>query len=137
VLILAQRSAKAAKETKSLIDSSATAVHSGQKYVAEAGDTMASMASSIRRTSEVIAAIATASANQAAGIGDINQTVGNLDQMTQQNASLVQDSRASAQRLRGHSAQLVQMVSVLKVPDALGDANQQDHSAGRGGWLIQ
>jgi methyl-accepting chemotaxis protein len=120
VLILAQRSAKASKEIKSLIDSSATAVQSGEKYVAEAGDTMAAIVSSIRRTSDVIAAIATASANQAAGIGDMNQTVGNLDQMTQQNASLVQDSRASAQRLRDHSAQLVQMVSVLKVPEALG-----------------
>jgi methyl-accepting chemotaxis protein len=120
VLILAQRSAKASKEIKSLIDSSATAVQIGEKYVAEAGETMAAMVSSIRRTSDVIAAIASASANQAAGIDDMNQTVGNLDQMTQQNASLVQDSRTSAQRLRDHSAQLVQMVSLLEVPEALG-----------------
>jgi methyl-accepting chemotaxis protein len=121
VLILAQRSAQASKEIKSLIDSSASAVQRGEKYVAEASESMAAIVGSIRRTSDVIAAIATASANQAAGIGDMNQTVGNLDQMTQQNASLVQDSRASAQRLRDHAAQLVEMVSLLKVPEALGD----------------
>jgi methyl-accepting chemotaxis protein len=119
VRILAQRSAKASKEIKFLIESSAAAAQRGEKYVAEAGETMAAIVSSIRRTSDVIAAIATASANQATGIGDMNQTVGNLAQMTQQNAALVQDRRASAQRLRDHSAHLVQMVSMLKVPPDL------------------
>ena len=115
VRILAQRSAKASKEIKSLIDRSATTVQAGAKYVAEAGDTMTSIVTAIRQTAEIIEAIATASVSQSNGIGDMNQAIGNLDQMTQQNASLIQESEASAQRLRDQSSQLVRMFSMFKI----------------------
>lgn len=112
---LAQRSAEAAKEIKGLIGTSVDKVASGAKLVADAGVTMREIVESVKRVAEVIGEITAASAEQSAGIAQVNNAIGNLDQMTQQNAALVEQSAAAAEGLREESAQMAQAVSVFKL----------------------
>ena len=112
---LAQRSADAAKEIKLLINASVEKVDTGSRLVADAGGTMADIVQSVQRVTDMIGEITAASTEQSAGIAQVNQAVGNLDQMTQQNAALVEESAAAAQSLREQAEQLAQMVSVFKV----------------------
>ena len=119
---LAQRSAEAAKEIKMLIGTSVDKVASGTKLVSDAGITMSDIVSSVRKVADVIGEITAASAEQSAGIAHVNQAIGNLDQMTQQNAALVEQSAAAAESLRDQSAQLAQAVAVFKVSESAGIA---------------
>ena len=112
---LAQRSAEAAKEIKQLINASVEKVDTGSRLVADAGSTMADIVQSVQRVTDMIGEITAASTEQGAGVSQVNQAVGNLDQMTQQNAALVEESAAAAQSLREQAEQLAQMVSVFKV----------------------
>ena len=112
---LAQRSAEAAKEIKQLINTSVEKVDTGSRLVADAGTTMADIVQSVQRVTDMIGEITAASTEQSAGIAQVNQAVGNLDQMTQQNAALVEESAAAAQSLREQAEQLAQVVSVFKV----------------------
>ncbi|HNZ90293.1 MAG TPA: methyl-accepting chemotaxis protein [Acidovorax sp.] len=112
---LAQRSAEAAKEIKLLISASVEKVDTGSRLVADAGATMADIVQSVQRVTDMIGEITAASTEQSAGIAQVNQAVGNLDQMTQQNAALVEESAAAAQSLREQAEQLAQTVSVFKV----------------------
>jgi len=112
---LAQRSAEAAKEIKALIGTSVDKVESGSKLVAAAGETMNEIVASVQRVSAIIGEITTASAEQSDGIGQVNIAVTQLDQMTQQNAALVEESSAAAESLRDQAQRLAQVVGTFKV----------------------
>jgi len=112
---LAQRSAEAAKEIKMLIGTSVDKVASGTKLVSDAGSTMSDIVQSVRKVADVIGEITAASSEQSTGIAHVNQAIGNLDQMTQQNAALVEESAAAAESLREQASQLAQAVSVFKI----------------------
>ena len=111
---LAQRSAEAAKEIKMLINSSVDKVSSGTQLVSDAGVTMNDIVQSVRKVADVIGEITAASGQQSSGIDHVNQAIGNLDQMTQQNAALVEQSAAAAESLRDQADQLTRAISVFK-----------------------
>ena len=111
---LAGRSAEAAKEIKMLIGTSVEKVASGTKLVSEAGVSMSDIVASVRKVADVIGEITSASAEQSAGIAHVNQAIANLDQMTQQNAALVEESAAAAESLRDQADQMAQAVAVFK-----------------------
>ena len=115
---LAGRSAEAAKEIKQLIGVSVDKVEAGSGLVQQAGSTMQEIVQSVQRVTDMIGEITAASTEQSAGIAQVNQAVGNLDQMTQQNAALVEESTAAAQSLREQADQLAQAVSQFKVNGA-------------------
>jgi methyl-accepting chemotaxis protein len=112
---LAQRSAEAAKEIKSLIGASVDKVEVGSKLVGEAGQTMSDIVAQVKRVSDLISEISAATSEQTSGIGQINDAVTQLDQMTQQNAALVEESAAAAESLKTQAQQLVQAVAVFKL----------------------
>ena len=111
---LAQRSAEAAKEIKTLIGTSVEKVESGTRLVSDAGETMNDIVQSVRKVADVISEITATSAEQSAGIASVNQAIAKLDQMTQQNAALVEQSAAAAESLREQSGQLSAAVAVFK-----------------------
>ena len=96
---LAQRSAEAAREIKSLINNSVEKVDSGSRLVADAGNTMTDIVASVQRVTDIIGEITAAAAEQSSGIGQVSRAVADLDQMTQQNAPLLEQSAAAAQSL--------------------------------------
>ena len=114
---LAQRSAEAAKEIKSLIGTSVEKVESGSHLVDEAGKSMANIVTQVSHVNDLIGEISSASMEQSTGIGQIGDAVNQLDQVTQQNAALVEESAAAAESLKVQAAQLAQVVSVFKVSD--------------------
>ncbi|EGI75448.1 methyl-accepting chemotaxis protein, partial [Hylemonella gracilis] len=115
VRALAQRSADAAKEIKGLIANSVHTVDAGSQQVAEAGERMEEIVSSVRRVSDLIGEISAAAAEQRDGINQVNQAIGNLDQMTQQNAALVEQSTAAATSMRDQAQRLADVVAVFNV----------------------
>jgi methyl-accepting chemotaxis protein len=112
---LAQRSAEAAKEIKGLIGSSVDRVEVGSKLVAQAGQTMSEIVGSVQRVSDIIGEITAASGEQSDGIGQVNVAVNQLDQMTQQNAALVEESAAAAESLKDQATRLAQVVRVFRI----------------------
>jgi methyl-accepting chemotaxis protein len=112
---LAQRSAEAAKEIKQLISASVQNVETGSAQVAHAGRSMEEIVASVRRVSDLIGEITASSTEQRDGIGQVNQAVANLDQMTQQNAALVEESSAAATAMRDQAQRLSQVVAVFNV----------------------
>jgi methyl-accepting chemotaxis protein len=112
---LAQRSAEAAREIKGLIGSSVDKVEAGSRLVADAGATMNEIVGSVQRVTDIIGEITAASSEQSDGIGQINSAVTQLDQMTQQNAALVEESAAAAESLREQAHRLAEVVSVFRV----------------------
>jgi methyl-accepting chemotaxis protein len=108
---LAQRSASAAKEIKTLIDDSVTQVELGSKLVDDAGSTMEDVVMSVQRVTDIMAEISSASREQDAGIEQINQAITEMDSVTQQNAALVEEAAAAAGSLEEQSAALAQLVS--------------------------
>ncbi|MGC4061239.1 MAG: methyl-accepting chemotaxis protein [Aquabacterium sp.] len=115
VRTLAQRSAQAAKEIKTLINSSSAKVESGSKLVQDAGGSMSEILSSVQRVSDIIGEITAASSEQSQGIGHVNASVNQLDQMTQQNAALVEESAAAAESLKDQATRLAQAVSAFRL----------------------
>jgi methyl-accepting chemotaxis protein len=113
VRTLAQRSAAAAKEIKALIGDSVEKTDAGTRLVAQAGDTMAEIVSSVMRVTDIMSAIAAASLQQGAGIGQVNDAVTQMDKVTQQNAALVEEIAASARILEERANGLVELVSVF------------------------
>ena len=111
---LAQRSAEAAKEIKSLIGSSVDRVEAGSKLVADAGKTMSEIVGSVKRVSDIIGEITAAANEQSQGIGQVNTAVTQLDQMTQQNAALVEQSAAAAESLKDQAQRLSAVVGTLQ-----------------------
>ena len=112
---LAQRSAEAAKEIKSLIAASVSNVDTGSTQVAQAGESMQEIVSSVRRVTDLIGEISAAANEQHDGFAQVNQAVSNLDQMTQQNAALVEESSAAALAMNEQAQRLAQVVSVFNV----------------------
>ncbi len=112
---LAGRSAEAAKEIKNLIGASVEKVDSGSRLVAHAGETMTEIVNSVQRVSQIIGEISLASNEQSKGIGEVNSAVAHLDQMTQQNAALVEESAAAAESLREQAQRLAQVVDTFKL----------------------
>jgi len=114
VRALAQRSANAAREIKSLIQASVERVESGSVLVEEAGTTMDEIVGHIRRMTDLMAEINASSAEQSTGIAQVNQAVASIDQATQQNAALVEESAAAAESLQQQAAGLSQVVAQFK-----------------------
>ena len=115
VRTLAQRSAEAAKEIKTLILASGENVENGAALVGRAGETMQEIIGAIARVSGIVAEISHATTEQSTGISQIGQAIANLDQMTQQNAALVEESAAAAQSLQQQADELSQSVAVFKL----------------------
>ncbi len=112
---LAQRSAQAANEIKSLINTSVQTVDVGARQVESAGKAMQETVDSAQRVGDIIGEITAASSEQSLGISQVNQAVGDIDRMTQQNAALVEESAAAAESLREQAARLAQLVSQFKL----------------------
>ncbi len=112
---LAGRSAEAAKEIKTLITDSVERVEHGSALVDQAGTTMTEVVTSIRRVTDIMAAISVASSEQSAGVGQVSEAVTAMDQATQQNAALVEEMAAAAASLRAQAGELVQTVAVFKL----------------------
>jgi methyl-accepting chemotaxis protein len=115
VRALAQRSAAAAKEIKTLIGESVARVESGSRLVSDAGQAMTEIVDGVKRVADIVAEIAAAASEQRDGIGQVNTAVVRLDQMTQQNAALVEESAAAAGSLRQQAEQLNELVSVFRL----------------------
>ena len=111
---LAQRSAEAAKEIKALIGSSVDRVAAGSRLVGEAGATINEVVANTQRVADIIGEITAAAGEQSDGIGQVNVAVTQLDQMTQQNAALVEQSSAAAESLKEHARQLGRAVQAFK-----------------------
>ena len=112
---LAQRSAAAAKEIKTLIDDSVSKVDAGSKQVDQAGATMSEIVQAVKRVTDIMAEIAAASSEQTAGIEQVNQAVIQMDEVTQQNAALVEEAAAAAESMQEQAEVLMQAVSIFKV----------------------
>ncbi|WP_019450569.1 methyl-accepting chemotaxis protein [Cupriavidus sp. BIS7] len=124
---LAQRSANAAKEIEALISESGQRVESGTRLVAEAGQTMGEIVQSVRRVTDIMNEISAASQEQTGGIEQVNQAVAQMDQVTQQNAALVEEAAAAAGALEEQAQRLKGVVSVFTLAS--------DGAASRGGMV--
>ncbi len=116
---LAQRSAAAAKEIKALISDSVEKVEDGSKLVGDAGKTMDEIVSSVRRVTDIMTEIAAASIEQSSGIGQVNQAVTQMDDVTQQNAALVEQAAAAAESLEEQASMLSETMSQFRI-DSVG-----------------
>jgi methyl-accepting chemotaxis protein len=114
---LAQRSAAAAKEIKTLIGDSVDKVEEGTKLVDAAGKTMEEIVQAVKRVTDIMAEISAASQEQSAGIEQVNQAITQMDQVTQQNAALVEEAAAAAESMKDQAGSLKQAVSVFVTND--------------------
>jgi len=112
---LAQRSAAAAKEIKELIDNSVSQVNAGTSLVQQAGTTMGEVVTSVRRVTDIMGEITSASREQSVGIDEVNQAIGQMDQVTQQNAALVEEAAAAAASMQEQAAQLAQVAASFRL----------------------
>ena len=112
---LAGRSAQAAKEIKQLIDASVSNVDTGTRQASDAGTSMTDIVNQVHRVSQLIGELSSASAEQAIGIGQVGEAVMQLDQVTQQNAALVEESAAAADSLQRQAHALAEVVQVFKL----------------------
>jgi methyl-accepting chemotaxis protein len=112
---LAQRSAEAAKEIKNLINDSVSRVERGTSLVDQAGSTMGEIVNAIRRVTDIMGEISSASHQQSAGVSQVGDAVTQMDQSTQQNAALVEESAAAAESLKLQAGKLVEAVAVFKL----------------------
>ncbi|WAC46655.1 methyl-accepting chemotaxis protein [Pseudomonas sp. SL4(2022)] len=115
---LAQRSAAAAKEIKTLISDSVDKVETGNTLVAQAGKTMTEIVTAIKRVTDIMAEIAAASAEQSSGIEEVNGAVSQMDEMTQQNAALVEQAAAAAESLLEQATSMTETVAIFKFEHA-------------------
>ncbi|QNA95756.1 HAMP domain-containing protein [Stenotrophomonas maltophilia] len=124
VRTLAQRSAAAAKEIKGLIDDSVGKVAEGSSLVHQAGSTMGEIVASVQRVTDIMAEISAASQEQSAGIEQVNQTVVQMDETTQQNAALVEEATAAARAMEDQAAQLADAVAIFRLDNQVSAAMQ-------------
>ncbi|WP_412724160.1 methyl-accepting chemotaxis protein [Alteromonas sp. D210916BOD_24] len=115
VRTLAQRSAEAAKDIKALISASVDKIGDGNVLANKSGETMANIVTAIKRVNDIMSEIAAASTEQATGIQEVSNAVVQMDEMTQQNAALVEEAAAAADSMRQQSGELAQRVAVFKV----------------------
>jgi len=112
---LAQRSATAAKEIKTLIVASVDKVENGARLVADAGQTMSEIVASVQRVTDIVGEISHSSQEQSEGISQVNRAISQLDQMTQQNAALVEESAAAAESLKDQGVRLTEVVGTFRL----------------------
>lgn len=117
VRALAQRSASAAQEIKTLIEASVTATNAGNRLVSEAGTTMGETVASIRRVTDIMGEITAASREQSIGIEQVNHAIAQMDQVTHQNAALVEQATAASGSLQDQASNLARLVGTFKVHD--------------------
>ncbi|WP_343844825.1 methyl-accepting chemotaxis protein [Bowmanella denitrificans] len=115
VRTLAQRSANAAKDIKTLISDSVAKIENGNQLVNQSGETMKEIVTSIKRVNDIMSEIAAASAEQSSGIDEIGKAVTQMDEMTQQNAALVEEAAAASESLQGQAQQLARQVATFKL----------------------
>ncbi|WP_044528832.1 methyl-accepting chemotaxis protein [Herbaspirillum sp. B65] len=126
---LAQRSASAAKEIKTLIDDSVAKVDSGSKLVEQAGTTMTEVVASVRRVTDIVGEISSASQEQSAGIAEVGRAITQMDEGTQQNAALVEQAAAAAQSLQDQAATLAGLVGRFQIDGSQAHAVQAGPAA--------
>ena len=114
---LAQRSATAAKEIKTLIDESVASVEAGSRLVNQAGSTMTEVVESVKRVTTIMAEITLANGEQGVGITRVNQSIERMDEVTQQNAAMVEEAASAAQAMHNEADHLSQAISVFKLGD--------------------
>jgi methyl-accepting chemotaxis protein len=129
VRALAQRSAQAAKEIKGLISASTTQVGHGVALVAETGAALERIMAQVADVNTVIAAIAAGAREQATGLDEVNIALGRMDQVTQQNAAMVQQSTATSRSLSHETSELTRLVGQFEVDDGYAGADQADDEA--------
>jgi methyl-accepting chemotaxis protein len=132
VRLLAGRSADAAKEIKNLITASVERVEHGTALVDQAGSTMTEVVGSIKRVTDIMGEITAASNEQALGVAQVGEAVKQMDEVTQQNAALVEEMAAAASSLKNQASDLVEAVSVFKLTSA-GTGRGQPRLASRTG----
>jgi len=115
---LAQRSADAAKEIKSLITDSVTKVEDGGKLVERSGQTLKEIVAAIKKVSDIVAEMAAASREQATGIEQVNKAILQMDQVTQQNAALVEETAAASQAMSDQAMELLEIIAFFKLAEA-------------------
>jgi methyl-accepting chemotaxis protein len=113
---LAQRSAQAAREIKTLITKSVEKVESGAKVVQGAGETMQELVGNARRMNDLLSEISTAATEQSSGVAQVGSSVNDLDRMTQQNAALVEETAAAASALKDQALGLATEVAKFRLP---------------------
>ncbi|MEI5996307.1 HAMP domain-containing protein [Paraburkholderia bengalensis] len=128
---LAQRSASAAKEIKDLINSSVSMIEDGAKQAADVGETMGQVKRSIRSVSDIVGEIATASEERRRGVEQIGQAVTQMDEVTHQNAALVEQAAASAQSLQEQAQDLSGAVSIFQLSDRMAQQPVKRQAAAR------
>ena len=116
---LAQRSAAAAREIKTLIAASSTEVEAGSKLVSQAGVTMNEVLASVGRVTSIMADISAASAEQSSGIEQVNRAIGEMDEATRHNAALVEEASAAAQAMQDQAAELARAVRLFRLDEAM------------------
>jgi methyl-accepting chemotaxis protein len=129
VRTLAQRSASAAKEIKALIADSVTIIDNGAASVDEAGSSMGSVVASVQQVNDIINRISAASSEQADGIAEVNHAVGQMDDMTQQNAALVEQAAAAAASLHEQTVNLARAVAIFRIEDGQDATPAQEDEA--------
>ena len=127
---LAGRSAEAAKEIKTLINTSVERVEQGTALVDEAGNTMTEVVSSIKRVTDLMGEISSASNEQAAGVSQVGEAVTQMDQVTQQNAALVEEMAAAASSLKSQAQDLVEVVAIFKLDESHSRNSHQSNNVG-------
>ena len=125
---LAQRSAAAAKEIKTLIGDSVDKVTVGSKLVAQAGTTMDEVVASVKRVTDIMADITAASQEQSTGIEQVNRSIAQMDEVTQQNAALVEEAAGAAESMQNQASSLAQVVSVFKLKAGAGTNDMMELS---------
>ena len=113
---LAQRSASAAREIKTVIGDSAGKVHTGADLVGNSGRTLGDIVTGVKKVTDIVAEIAAATQEQSTGIGQVNLAVTNMDSVTQQNAALVEESTAAAQLMQQQAGELTRLVAFFRIP---------------------
>jgi methyl-accepting chemotaxis protein len=131
---LAQRSASAAKEIKTLIEVSVSDVAAGTALVGTAGATMGDIVASVSRVTEMVRAISLATGEQEAGIDQINQAISQMDTVTQQNAALVEEASAASDAMRDQARQMEEVVGVFKLEDSRAAQGGAPRSSVQIGW---
>jgi methyl-accepting chemotaxis protein-1 (serine sensor receptor) len=126
---LAQRSAQAAREIKSLIEDSVNRVDLGSTLVESAGETMGEIVNAVTRVTDIMGEIASASDEQSRGIDQVGLAVAEMDRVTQQNASLVEESAAAAAALEEQASRLTQAVAVFRIQQGQANAEREPASA--------
>jgi methyl-accepting chemotaxis protein len=121
---LAQRSAAAAKEIKALIGDSVDKVDAGSRLVDTAGATMSEVVASVKRVTDIMGEITNAGQEQSAGIAQVNQAINQMDQVTQQNAALVEEAAAAADSMQIQAQQLLAVVGTFKLAGAVHDKDR-------------